>query len=101
MRQLIVFLCFFSECVACSVLTSVGAVLKTVLLKAVCALATKSNIANLASVTVDLDLQRLTLGHQRDEAGVQSLVSSLLITKLFHSLVFVEHQLLATVVPMS
>lgn len=43
-------------------LLSVGAILRTSLLKAVTALSIKSNIANLAAVSVDLDLQRLTLG---------------------------------------
>ena len=43
-------------------LLSVGAILRTCLPKAVSAPATKSNIADLAPVNVDLDLQRLTLG---------------------------------------
>lgn len=42
-------------------LLSVEAILRTFLLKAVSALATKSDIASLAPVT-DIDLQRLTLG---------------------------------------
>lgn len=46
----------------CLMLLSVGAILRTSLLKAVTALSIKSNIANLAAVSVDLDLQRLTLG---------------------------------------
>lgn len=72
----------------CWMLLSVGPILRTFLLKAVSALAKKSNVANLVPVTVILICRGWlwVVREMKQLAGVWSLVSSLLITRDFYSL---------------